>query len=428
MINQFIRVCKENKDKTAFVCDKRKISFSELLSDVFRMVALFEKKGLRRGSRVLLLVLPSYEFYVLLFACIYYGINVVVMDSYKDLGRIKRVMKENEIRLAFCNSLTRLLKPALGSDVELINVSSFRKHPSAEAIPNTDGTLTVLTTFTSGTTGMPKPIERSIDSLKRQIDVVSKNIEINGDDVVYAGLPIYVLLVVYSGLTCVISKKISKSELDEIGVNAVLAPIAKLLLLKEEFPSIKKLFFGGAMLYEKEAKQLKKTFPAAEVTYIYGASECVLMARGELEHYLTHSFALRDRIDGVELSIICPDSNGVGKIMAVGDVVLTEDRHFVGNDIGYFDEHGLHIVGRSKYSTEGYYNYLEDDRLLHENPSVKKGFSFAYNGKKYFCYEGKASKSYNDITCIKFRRLPMDPKHRTKLDYGKVIAKIEKNG
>ena len=51
-------------------------------------------------------------------------------------------------------------------------------------------------------------------------------------------------------------------------------------------PFVKKLFLGGAMLYEREVRFLRRIFPNAEQTYVYGASECVLMARGELADYL----------------------------------------------------------------------------------------------------------------------------------------------
>ncbi|MBO5909243.1 MAG: AMP-binding protein [Clostridia bacterium] len=424
MISKFIKTCKDNGDKTAFVCGGRKVSFATLLSDVFKMVNLIKSQGISKESKILLLVTPSYEFYVLLFACIYYGVNVVVMDSYKDFERIRKIMADNEIRLVFCNRWTRFAKFKFGPDIKFINISGYYKHSDTSEAANIDKNKIVLTTFTSGTTGEPKPIERSIKSLAEQIDIVSRNIEINDGEIVYAGLPIYVLFVVYSGLTCVISKRINKGELYRLGVTAVLAPISKLLGVKGNLPFIKKLFFGGAMLYANEAERLKSAFPFAEATYVYGASECVLMARSTLEHYLAHDFALKYGIDGVELTIVEEDNNGIGRIKAVGDVVLTEDCEFVGNDIGYFDEYGLHIVGRSQYSSADHYNYVEDNRLLRQNPNVKKGFSFAYKGKRYFCYQGRLSEKYSDIICIKFRKIPMDPKHKTKLDYAKVIKRM----
>ena len=172
MISKFIKTCKDNGDKTAFVCGGRKVSFATLLSDVFKMVNLIKSKGISKESKVLLLVMPSYEFYVLLFACIYYGVNVVVMDSYKDFERIRKIMADNEIRLVFCNRWTRFAKFKFGPDIKFINISGYYKHSDTSEAANIDKNKIVLTTFTSGTTGDPKPIERSIKSLAEQIDIV----------------------------------------------------------------------------------------------------------------------------------------------------------------------------------------------------------------------------------------------------------------
>ena len=426
MIREFIETCKNRGDQTAFVFGNRRKSFSELLADVFRTVNLFKERGVVKDKKILLLVLPSYEFYVLLFACIYYGINVVVMDSYKDLGRIKETMSAHGIDSVFCTSLTRFAAFKLGADIRAVNISSYSEYPSTAEPPSLDKEKILLTTFTSGTTGTPKPIERSIKSLEEQIGIISKNITIDQDSIVYADLPVYVLFIIYSGITCVISRRIRNGRLKNLGVTSVVAPISKLLKIKEPLPFVKELYLGGATLYMKECRRLKELFPLAESVYIYGSSECVLMAKSTLDHYMAHGFAMKDKIDGVDLAIVEKDKSGIGRIKATGESVLTDTRQHIGGDLGYFDNYGLHTVGRYLYSTEDRYNYVEDDRLLSENPRVTKGFFFSHEGKNYFCYQGKLSKQYEDIICIRFRKLPMDPKHRTKLNYTKAIELINK--
>ena len=425
MIDHFIHTCEERGERAAFVDKGRAFSFSQLLSHVYKMASLFKSRGLTEGCKVLLLVPPSYEFYALMFASIYYGINVVVMDSYKDISRIRRVMEENDIRFVFCNRLTGLLRFGGLGGAKFINISDYEKYPREAPSPSTDKTRTVLTTFTSGTTGSPKPIERSAEDLEKQIRTVSESVDTGECEAMYAGLPIYALFGVYSGLTCVISKKIRERELVRQGAHTVLAPIARLLALREPMPSVKRLYLGGARLYEREALRLLELFPSAHITYVYGSSECVLMAKGELRYYLENSFALDGMIEGVELSIDEKDARGVGRITARGDVVLTESRRVTGGDLGYIDGLGLHIVGRGKYSREGEYNYVTDDRLLRENPRVSRGFSFVHEGKTYFCYQGRLSQREDGIIYKKFRRLPMDPKHRTKLNYSAAIARID---
>lgn len=426
MIEAFIQNCQRNGDKTAFVSGSRRASFSRLLGDVYRTVNLLSDKGLAPGDRVLLLVLPSYEFYVLLFACIYYGVNVTVMDSYRDPGRIRRVIKQNGINRVFCNRTTALLCALLCKGSERINISGYRKYPDTPRSCDGRADRVVLTTFTSGTTGDPKPVERTVADLAEQIRVVSDNMEISVTDVVWANLPIYALFVVYSGMTCVIDRHMTPGRLQKHGVTAALASISSLLSVKGSAPGVQKLYFGGALLYRRQARALQSIFPNAAVHYVYGASECVLMAKGTLEHYLAHENALQSMIKGVELSIQEPDEHGVGRICARGRVVLTADHVMIGNDLGYIDGDGLHVVGRRQYSRPGCYNYLTDQRLLDQNPYVTKGFSLLYRDKLYFCYEGRLSKKQENVIYVRFGRLPMDAKHKTKPDYARLIGYISR--
>lgn len=428
MIHTFVKTCNDNGEKTAFIIKNKRISFETLLKDVYKMVNLFQKRNIPRGSRALLFMLPSYEFYVLLFACIYYGINIFVLDSYKDRGRILRMMKENDVKQVFCNDFTHFLRFVFPKGTEFLNVSKFCQCEDAPAKANANESLPVLTTFTSGTTGEPKPIERSVKFLKEQIETISKNVEINDSSVVFGGLPIYALFIVYSGVTCFLGGVLRKNQLKKYRVDTVLAPIALLLNTKGRCDFVRKTYCGGARLYQRDVDRLKDLFPAAKHSYIYGASECALIGITDLDYYVTHSFAIKDFARGVEVSLLETDENVVGKIFVRGASVLTEGRGYVSNDLGYLDAFGLHIVGRSKYSIAGAYNYLLDDKILSENERVKRGFALVYEGKTYFCYEGKITKKKADVTYVKFYKLPMDAKHKTKLDYVKTVALLKKKG
>ena len=427
MIKAFEKTCCQNADKLAFVCGKKEITYARLQQDIYRAENLLAAQGLSAGDKVLLFVLPSYAFYVLLFACIRYGVNVVVMDSYRGFGRIRRVMRENKIARVFCNNATAPLCGLLGKGVKRINISKYERYPNNPRQQHEvcDG-LTVLTTFTSGTTGAPKSIHRTRNDLAEQIKLVSDNVQINATDVVWSNLPIYVLFVVYCGMTCVIDRRISSRRLGMLGVTAVLASISAMLGMRKSAPGVQKLYFGGALLYPNQAAQLQSKFPNAKVGYVYGASECVLIAKGDIEHYLVHNNALETTVQGIRVWIKDADAYGVGRVCAQGRVVLTDDGTMVGSDLGYIDKYGLHIVGRAQYSRMGCYNYLTDMRLLAENPKVKKGFSFIYNDKIWFCYQGRLSHKSADVQYVRFLKIPMDAKHRTKPNYTRLISRIAK--
>lgn len=426
IIEEFIDICKANKEKTAFICNGRKVSFKALLSDLFRTVSLMKESGLQPGDKVLVFVRPSYELYLLMFAGLYYGVNLIVLDSYKSPKRIRRVLSEEQVSFVICDSLTFLFKALVGREQKWVKIGEYERQTDTPCAASTDLTSTLLTTYTSGTTGEPKPIKRSLTDLRRQVDVVTDNLPIGKNDVVFSKLPIYTLFIVFSGLTCVISKRIGKEELKKHKVTAVLAPIAELVRLKEPLPFIKKVMLGGATLYPRELDILFSLFPGADMEYIYGSSECVLMARAGLRHF-AKEFAFEKKISDIELSIVDPDENGVGRICVRGEVVLSDTKTRIGDDIGFLDDKGLHIVGRRRFSSVGRYNYLLDRQLLTLHPEIKKGFSLIYKEKAYFCYEGRLrSPMSDDVTYIHFYRLPMDLKHKTKLNYQKALGRIIK--
>ena len=94
MVSHFIDTCKKQGDKIAFIKGNKHVSYQTLLLDVYRMVNCFIARGVARGESVLLYVLPSYDFYVLLLASIYYGVNIVTPDLYKDRARLSLIMRQ----------------------------------------------------------------------------------------------------------------------------------------------------------------------------------------------------------------------------------------------------------------------------------------------------------------------------------------------
>lgn len=423
MINEFIETCKKNKDKVAFIFKKKSVTFGRLLDDVYKMVNYFKSKNLMPKNRVLLYFTPSYDFYVLIFACVFYGINIVVLDDYKNFKKIRETMVANKIDKVFFNKNTILLKSLFLKGTKGYCVSDYKRCSNSENVSNIGIKSTILTTFTSGTTGERKAINRTIEDLCNQITSIRENVNINNSKVVLGALPIYVLFVVFSGFTCVIESRVSSKNITNNKVDTLIVPIAKLLKLNDVFRDVKKVYCGGARLYKTEVTKLNNAFPNAEILYTYGATECALIATGDLNNYLENNFAIQSIAKGINIEIKNKDKNGIGIIAVKGRGVLVGDEYLSG-DLGYIDNKGLHIVGRRKYSSEGNYNYLIDDKLAEENPKVKRGFSFVINGKVYYCYEGQLTLKSESVNYYKFIKLPLDAKHKTKLNYTKAIQKI----
>ena len=415
-IEEFLRLCQE-QDKTAFIYKrKKKKSFKEFYEDILKMRSLYKKEMKKNGKAVVLIYPYSYLFYIAIFAAILSGIDLVILDSYKNKHQVKELLLEENVSYALLDPYTRFLSFRLPSFVQKVQISKYEKYAKIDASYHASSTIT---TFTSGTTGHPKAIVRNVDFLMEQIDCIEANLTISDSDIVYATLPMYCLLSSFLGNTIYLSRKYKENK--KYVPTVLLTNIHKILQMKKPIGSIQQCFLGGAILYSKEAEHIKQILPKARITYVYGASEGALIYFTTLEEYLLHPFTFSSSVEGIETEISNLDENGVGEIIITGSTVLSSNHHHHTGDLGFIENGSLRIVGRKKYSTTGFYNYLVDERIRKENPSAKRAFSFYTNNRYYCAYEGKLSHKEDIIKYIHMKKLPMDSKHKTKLNYSILI-------
>ena len=424
MVKSFIDVCLQNKEKTAFKYIKNNkivnISFEALLFDIFKLCKLFEENNLKQNDKVVLFILPSYELYILMLAGIMYGLNIVVIDDFRDRNKVKTIVNSVNANYVFVNNKTRILCKYYFGKSKSVNIEKYYKYDSSEYLSNVNEHSVVLTTFTSGTTGTPKFIERSLSDLQKQVELLYNNFNINNDDVIICMLPIYVLFSLFNGNTVCLVKKLSNKNIEILKGNVVLGKIANVLTIKEKIIGIDKLYLGGAYIYKKEVEKLLSVFCDSEINYIYGASEGVVIGINTLNDYL-----INKRFKIVKGINVCLDNivNSVGEIVISGNSVLSSIDYHKTGDIGYIENEYIYIYGRNKYSSldNGFYNYLEDEKVREEY-KIDKAYTIWYQNKRVVFYKGKC----NNKNFINVRKFPYDLKHKTKIDYNKLIDKYLK--
>ncbi|MBQ3001561.1 MAG: AMP-binding protein [Bacilli bacterium] len=420
MISKFIEVCNQNKTKPSIIHNNKIYSYQTLLDDIKKMMTLFKSKGLKEHDKVVLFIPLSYKFYMVLLASMMYKLNIVVIDSFKDQEKLDQMIKQSKPKMVLVTPLSKLFSKRF-KNIELLNVKDYQSYTPSDVDLNYSLNDIILTTFTSGTTRMPKMIERSYNDLSNQIKVISQNVKFRNDCINLCMLPIYVLFSLFSGITVVIDKKVSQTLIDKYKIDTIQAPLKKLLTVKSSISNIKNIYIGGAILYRKEAKHLKTIFPAATFTYVYGASEGVLIGQTTLNEYLKDIFSF-SIIEGVNVSIDSPNEEGVGEIIIQGDFVLTKEHTHYTGDIGKVENNKIYVYGRKKYSCleKNFYNYITDNKLLEEN-NCENIFTFSYNNVIYVAYSGSIKDQLKDYCYLKFKKIPVDIKHQTKADYNKII-------
>lgn len=421
IIQDFISNSQGNT-KTAFICKSgfgcKKITFEEFLADIYKMNTYLKEKV--PGKNVLIFSFPyNYYFFVAVFSCVFSGKNIVIIDSFGDREKTSSMLKQAKVSDVLVDNLTNKLCFLLPEKLSVHNIKNYKAYLGTDP----DFEPAAITTFTSGTTGIPKLINRDLSFLESQIELIQNNVKIEKDDIVYGLLPMYSLLTVFMNHTCLVSRKISDCK--KFGVSMLLAPIKKVQKIKKPLKCIKRTFLGGAILYKKEADSILKKLPASRITYVYGASEGAVIYKTTLDKYAANLFTFDSPSKGIEVKIDNPDKNGIGEIIISGKTVIGENHFHNTGDYGKIENGSLILVGRKKYSCSDldFYNYQYDEYLRQNNPNLKNAFAFYYEGKIHVAYCGKIKKE-EGIEYHHFRKLPFDLKHKTKLDYGKVICKL----
>lgn len=422
-LSEFVNKAKDNP-KTAFICKRGqsnlKVSFKEFLSDVYQMNNYLSKNLM--GDRVLIFSYPySYLFFVGIFSCVFLGKDIVIVDSFGDRDKLKSMLDSAHVTDVLTDKFTSFLSFLIPGKRNKLNLTSFKKYDSYEFLCDSASIIT----FTSGTTGTPKMIKRNLDFLASQIQLIQNNVKIFDEDLTYGLLPMYTLFSVLMLHTSLVSRKINDCQ--KFNVSMLLAPIKKIQKIKNPIHSVQRVFLGGAILYKKETEEILSKFPNAEITYVYGASEGAIIYKTKLLDYKNSLFTFNSRSNGIDVEILNPDSNGIGEILIKGDTVIGENHQHNTGDYGKLVEGKLIIVGRKKYSCSeiSFYNYEFDENLRKDNPEIKNGFSFYYKNQIHVVYQGKITSPQKNVIYHPFKKLPFDLKHKTKLDYGKVILILQ---
>ena len=140
-----------------------------------------------------------------------------------------------------------------------------------------------ITMFTSGTTGLPKKVSHSFQSITRFVRVSEKNISniwgfaynpthIAGTQVFFQALLNGNAIVRLFGL----SKNEVYREIEDFGITNISAtPTFYRLMMPTDkaYPSVVRITSGGEKFDEKATRQLTKIFPNAKITNVYASTE-----------------------------------------------------------------------------------------------------------------------------------------------------------
>ena len=196
--------------KICLIQNNDKVSYKELYKRVSRFANFLKDKGIKKGSKVLVLVPMSVDLYVTLLSIWSIGAIACFMDA----GFIKNGMKKNKFEEI--DSIVGITKYLIYANINKnlkklknkINVNEIKKLSEEKSLQiyDVENDYPAILTYTSGTTGVPKNAERSHEFLTIQGKILSTCLNYEEEDIELSSVPIFTLSNIDVGITTCIAE------------------------------------------------------------------------------------------------------------------------------------------------------------------------------------------------------------------------------
>lgn len=292
---------------------KAQLSFAELDTLCNRYARGLIDHGIQRGTKVLLMVKPSPDFFALTFALFKVGAVPVMIDPGLGKAGFLNAVKEAEpeafigIPLAH---VARLLYPRFFDSVKIKVTVGPRlfwgglsagalKHPDGsplELAPTRAGELAAIL-FTSGSTGPAKGVEYTHGIFDAQTRLIGSEWGIEAGEVDLPAFPLFALFSCALGATCVIPEmdftrparadpRVILAALRDyqvtysFGSPAFWKTIGRHLIeTGQTLPGLRRIIMAGAPVPPKLLRDFEALLPDGDVFIPYGATEALPVSK-----------------------------------------------------------------------------------------------------------------------------------------------------
>ena len=281
-------------DHTALIEKTTSITYKQLAGKVLQTASYFMREGIREGDKVLIFLPAGIDLYRIVLALLYLGAVPVFLDEWVSKSRMEMCCRIANCTVFIGTRESRLLGWIFSSDLRKIPIKLGTRFPAIPAYPpmcEVEPSDSALITFQTGTSGIPKGVDRSHKLLAEQFRALRREIRPLPDDISMSSLPITLLMNLSIGASSIIPNfetgkpetlkaKRLYQQLRQHKVSRLTAPpfvikkVAEYMIYHNlKLPHLRQVVTGGAPVFPEEALIYHTAFGEVEIKIIYGSEE-----------------------------------------------------------------------------------------------------------------------------------------------------------
>lgn len=435
------RLARECPDQIAMRCpggDGRygvALTYAQLDARSDAIAAGLARRGIARGCRCVVMVRPTPEFFLLMYALFKLGAVPVLVDPGISKRALKQCLAEAQPQAFIGIPLAMLAKSLLGwaktagvrittgrvallADATLAQVEAEGAGAGPQlAVTGADEMAAIL--FTSGSTGVPKGVVYRHRHFEAQVRMLGEAFGIRAGGVDFPTFPPFALFDPALGLTSLIpdmdptrpanaNPRKLHAAIARFGATQLFGSPALLRVLAEHgehLPTVKRVTSAGAPVPPAIVQRMLELLPPdAQLWTPYGATECLPVAVIEGRELLT----LRHRTEtGSGTCVGRPVADNTVRLIRIDDAAIAtwEDALLVG--AGQVGE--ITVAGPS--ATDAYFNREAQTRLSKISETLPDGSTrivhrmgdlgwFDAEGRLWFCGRKSQRVKLDELTTL----------------------------